>query len=189
MLKKIFVCMALLTSMHSYGQVSATELKQVKEEPTSTTSAVSIEDAPKYVSYKDMELGYVHSGGSNGAYIGYLTSNPFNKGKSPFGIDFGLKGQWSCFSMNKESYHSLAFNANLGISFQIMGKNDTSPLVLLTGIMCGYSIPLYKGGEGSFGAGWDVGARIRWKTGYLGYVCTFGFKGGTSHNVGIGFDF
>ena len=188
MLKKVFVSMALLVSMHSYGQTSATEMKQVNDDAPQTISVLSDTDKPRYVSYQDMELGYVHAGGANGAYIGYLTSSPFNKGKSPFAVDFGLKGQWSCLSMNKESYHSLALNANLGISWQIMGKNDTNPIVLLTGLMCGYAIPLSSGGEGDFLVGWDVGARIRWKTGYLSYVCTIGFKGGTTHSVGIGFD-
>lgn len=188
MLKKIFVCMALLTSMHSYGQVSATELKQVKEEPTSTTSAVSIEDTPKYLDYSSLELGYLRSGESNGAYVGFTFSSPFKKGKSAFGLDGSFQGQWSSFSFNDESYHNLALNVYLGISCQIK-TGEKSAIIPTTGIMGAFCFPLYEGSEFDVTMGWGVGARIKFKGGYLGYMCTIGFEGGTSHNVGIGFDF
>lgn len=190
MLKKFFTCLALLVSMHSFAQETTTEVKGMEEKTTSSTSTTSITDTPKYASYKDLELGYVHAGGANGAYIGYITSSPFKQGKSAFGVDFGLKARWVAVSVGEKMYHSMGFGAYLGFSAQLKLSEKTA-LVPTTGLMCNYAIPLFKGGESNFGVGWDVGARIKYSGGYLSYICSIPFEkgGGTTHSVGIGFDF
>lgn len=179
MFKKIFICMALLVSMHSFGQtVSGSE------------TPITVEEPPKYANFKAMELGYLRSGEANGAYIEYFTSNPFKGGKSAFGFDFGLKGMWNCFSYGDESYHSIGFGLYLGLSAQIK-FSEKCALIPTTGLMLNAGIPLFDGAESDFTVGWDVGGRLKFSGGYLGYTCSIPFKKGTvaSHFVGIGFDF
>lgn len=181
MFKKIFLCVALLTSMHSYGQVLPSSGNEVP---------ITAEEPAKYASFSGVELGYLHCGESNGAYIGLFTSNPFSGGKSAFGYDLGLKGTWSCFSFGKETYHSIGFSGYIGLSAQIKLGEKTA-LVPTTGFMLNWAIPLAEGTENDFIPGWDVGARLKYSGGYLGYTCSIPFTEGSiaSHFIGIGFDF
>ena len=95
MKRTIYLVIALICALNANAQFTQNE--------TQTNSTVSnFQSLNQFFDpYKYWELGYCSEGGANGAFVGWIISKPFYKGRS---FDVGMRAQWNMVSIPSTYY-------------------------------------------------------------------------------------